>query len=969
MAETLIYVPNRRSARRLAACLFQKLGGGSFIPPDIRPLGDVVDTDTLGASDLAFGDGLPEVSDGHRLGVLTRLILAWQNKTGAETSMVNALRAAQELAGLLDQAALVGDVDWHKLGDLAGANELAQHWQSSIDFLKIVTEAWPDYLADNGLAEPARQRVEIARTIAARWEANPPDHPVIIAGSTGTTPASRLLMEAIAKLPKGLILFEGLERDAQAQAWEAIRQTPSHPQFAFAGTLDAMGLSPEAVASWPGYAETDKQTSRRKLIEEALAPAETTDDWLRRLKMRADPQSPEELTRQALENVFVIEAENEAEEAFAIALKLRETLETPDKTAALVTADAGLAKRVSASLRRWEIDAPTSAGRFLTETRAGSFLFLAAGWMLDPGDPVLLCALLKHEVMTQEDTAVFTQADISQFERTQLRGPRLWHGLDSLQRYIADEGRVRRFYRADEASARIVSWLQTVHAPCVEPLAGPLSGEAFAGLLAGLLQRLSDGEAPSDAARIWADKDGAAIAGLLETLADTGHALGEEPGETHLAILEALADGDLVANETAGHPRIAILGPLEARLQSADLVILGGLNEGSWPGRSGGDAFLPRHFRSRIGLPDPEARVGLAAHDFAQLAGSGEVILSRSKRLSDKPSVASRWLWRLRILASGAVGSMAAADELLALPASTDPLLLARSFHAERQTIQVRSPEPRPPKEARKRDFSVTQVGAMIRDPYSVYAGKILELETFDPLDAEIGPPQLGTAVHKGLELFEADIRNENKNTAANLVGLIETVLKAAGLSELQIRKRHELYLAAAQTYLDWRLPRLADYPHAVIEKKVSQIYNKDGVEIALKGTPDLVEVAKDGSFTVLDFKTGAPKSQKQVSSGLEPQLPLLAALIKQDNTDYAKAQKPADLLYFRFGSNAKASSVADDDPAALGERELQRFLAYVAKYVNDPKTAYLSRPRVYSVTDYGEYDRLARVEEWRPAD
>jgi len=83
---------------------------------------------------------------------------------------------------------------------------------------------------------------------------------------------------------------------------------------------------------------------------------------------------------------------------------MRETLETPGKTAALITPNASLARRTSALLKRWNVTVPPSAGIPLLRTQAGSFLALVLEWALDPGDPVNLCAVLKHPLF-DEDTA------------------------------------------------------------------------------------------------------------------------------------------------------------------------------------------------------------------------------------------------------------------------------------------------------------------------------------------------------------------------------------------------------------------------------------------------------------------------------------------------------------------------------------------------------------------------------------
>src|SRR5690606_40649772 len=96
------------------------------------------------------------------------------------------------------------------------------------------------------------------------------------------------------------------------------------------------------------------------------------------------------------------------------------------------------------------------------------------------------------------------------------------------------------------------------------------------------------------------------------------------------------------------HPRLFIWGPLEARLQHADRIILGGLNEGTWPGDASIDPWLNRPMRAELAIEPPERRIGLAAHDFASGASAGGVVLTRALKVGGAPTVASRWLLRLR---------------------------------------------------------------------------------------------------------------------------------------------------------------------------------------------------------------------------------------------------------------------------------------------------------------------------------
>ena len=161
-------------------------------------------------------------------------------------------------------------------------------------------------------------------------------------------------------------------------------------------------------------------------------------------------------------------------------------------------------------------------------------------------------------------------------------------------------------------------------------------------------QDLAASDEESGEARLWAGEAGEALA---EFLAELSEALGDVPpieGRRWPALLESLLAGRVLRPRYGRHPRLAIWGPLEARLQTADLVILGGLNEGSWPQQVPVDPWFSRPMRRSLGLASPERRIGQAAHDFAQAwCSAPQLMLTRALRVEGAPTVPSRWLLRL----------------------------------------------------------------------------------------------------------------------------------------------------------------------------------------------------------------------------------------------------------------------------------------------------------------------------------
>ena len=430
-------------------------------------------------------------------------------------------------------------------------------------------------------------------------------------------------------------------------------------------------------------------------------------------------------------------------------------------------------------------------------------------------------------------------------------------------------------------------------------------------------------------------------------------------------LFEQLAGDIRVTSDLPSHPRLFIWGPLEARLQSCDRIILSGLNEGTWPEQPGADGFLPRNIRSKIGLPDTEARIGLSAHDFAQLTCNPKVILTRSMRVNDKPAVASRWLWRLRILASGALGSLEETDALL--KAGTAHVLdWVRHQHDAKDNREVFPPAPKPPAHARTEQISVTQVETLIRDPYAFYASTILNLDKLEKIGALLSPISIGTALHEALDGINT--LEKPYVTADTVVTRFSEEMTKVGADELFLAEREAGWSNVSETYLGWMLTRDND----IRDRKFEQSYELDlrikDRDVKLIGRADLVEKKGEEGLVIVDFKTGRPPSNKQVLSGLSPQLPLLGAMASLSDKEGRPTGPPAEFFYIGFGSGGGVQQVMDNrkpvDAAALSEEALQGLKDLLSAFA-DETTPYLSGPRVQFLSAYGDFDQLSRKQEW----
>lgn len=921
LADALVLLPNRRAARGLMDAFARELGGAALLPA-IRPLGDPQaddDPEVWGAGSIA-SEILPPIEPMQRRLTLAALIRARGKAENGVEDPARAIALADELCRLLDSAATVERVAWERLHTLVEEIDLARHWASSARFLDIIAAFWPQHLAELGRSDAAAHGASVRRALAARWRQEQQTRPIVIAGSTGSVATTRELMRVVASLPRGVVVLPGVDTDLEEGSWGVLGD--QHPQHALKETLAVLGVERGQIPLL--CAEATDGRARRALLREALAPPERTADWLARLTAAGGG----EFVQRGAAGIRLLEAANENEEALAIALLLRETLETPGSSAALVTPDASLARRVEAKLARWGVAPAASHGAQLRETDAGRLLALACELAVDAGEPVALAALLKHPrvALVEESEA------LAALEHAALRGPRCYRSLEELAALPALE----RHGRARALVGRVASALSPLKAAMA---LAEITLDRFAEAATQALEALTRYD-------VWQGRDGEAVATLLREAREQGGVLGAlAPWEATRVVLR-LMQGREIAPVSGGDARIAIWGPLEARLQRRDLMILGSLNEGVWPALPGDDPFLSRVMRVKLGLPSPDQRIGLAAHDFAQLASAPNVVLSRSTQRDGAPTLASRWLWRLQTLIKGA-GAEAA------LPRADSYVAYARALDAPRSTRTSKPPRPCPPAGKRLTRISVTQVETLIRDPYAVYARRILGLEALKPVGATAGPAERGSAIHKAIEIFE------DEGESSHLLGLLDQELLRAGVSPERRAAEREWLRASANVLIAWLAQRRNLGANVYREKKGQLALG----EVTLSGIADRIEIGPR-HVSVLDFKTGQPATVKQVQTGLAPQLPLLAAMLARGAFEGVPAAEASELAYWRFGNSDPTPKPLALEAMAEAEAALAALRALLARY-GEAEQPFLSKPRVQLLARYGDYDHLARRKEW----
>jgi len=940
LADTLVFVPTRRAARTLRECFAE--ARGAVLGPRIAALGDTGEEDAFDAA----GDDIaapPVIAPLRRRLVLATLVQRWSARRGEAMPMAQAVAHAGELGRFLDEAIERG-ADLSRLGELA-PQAYAAHWQDVLAFLRIVAEQWPAYLGENGLIEGVARRDARLRRLAARLKADQPETPVIAAGSTGSIPATAELLDIVARLPKGAVVLPGLDTDLDDAAWGAL--DPGHAQYGLRELIDHIGIARGDVASWtPLPGEDPNRCARAHFLAEALRPPPTTDAWRTLADGGAAPFA------NALDGFAVVEADHPREEAGVIALALRGALETPGRTAALVTPDRGLARRVAAELRRWDIDIDDSAGTPLARTPPGALLSLLARAAEGDFAPVPLLALLKHPLASGGMKRIDFLHRVRAFEDAVLRGLRPAPGLDGIATALA---------RAPNAPDALRAWWKRL-AAMLAPFADATNaeGEVALGTLVEAHGRAAEALAATDersGARIlWQGDAGEEAANLMREIAAEAADIAIGDARHYAELFGELARARTVRPAFGRHPRLAILGPLEARLQNFDLVVLGGLNEGTWPAEAATDPWLSRPMRAQFGLEPPERRIGLAAHDFASLAAAPNVLLTRARKENGAPSVPSRWVLRVRSLAKG-------------LGLSTEPaepwLAWVRRLDTRERTPRAARPAPKPPTAARPNALRVTEIETWLRDPYAIYARHVLDLRPRDPIDREPGPKERGTAIHKVLEKFliayPADFPPD---APARLLALGEEEFAREGANAATLALWRPRFARAARWFLDYERARRARIARSFVEC-AGTLAVTDG--FTLTGRADRIDLLRDGTAAILDYKTGGIPSHKQVETLLAPQLPLEAAMLLAGGfADGPAVQSVSELVYVRLtggvpAGQERAVGVAPDAKAAEARAKLA---ARVAQYA-DPATPYPSRAMPFKKDEERDYDHLARVREW----
>jgi ATP-dependent helicase/nuclease subunit B len=963
LGDVRVLLPTRRACRSLQEAFLDVRDGAAMLLPRLQPLGDVDEEEltlSLAGSLAGFGAGYdmdggfpPEMSSLRRQMLLARLIKA---RPDFEQGFDRALELAKALGALMDQI-YTENLALENLVDLV-PDEFADHWQITLEFLKILSEAWPQILNEEGMIDAADRRNRLILALAEYWRENPPDVPVVVAGTTGSIPSTAILLQAVLAMPKGVIILPGLDQGMDDESWDALEE--GHPQYGLKAVLQQLGVERGEVNVWPHVAVDDVVEKRHVLAREIMRPASTSGRWAE----LSQDASGQELLRAAFEDLSLYVCDSEREEAQVVSVLLREALEDQGAKACLVTPDRGLAARVASALRRWGIEVDDSAGSTLLRENLGGFILSVMSVCRGQARPTDVLALAQHPLMSLGLERGDYRAGLSALDQA-LRGARPAVGFEGLAAHIRAHERISDDVRA--AALVFLDALEEVLRPLYELCHGEgyfSFGEVLRVHLA-VCETLNMKVDAADGAALWSGADGQAASGFFAELLQQASMMSDVSVGEYIGALELFMKGVSVRSPYGVHPRVRILGQLEARMIDADVVVLGGLNEGVWPSDAGADPWMSRPMRKNFGLPGLERSIGLAGHDFVQGLCAGNVVITRSKRLGQAPSVPSRWLQRMDavVQAAGLDG-----DAVLGGGAA---LQWVRGFEISESFAPSMRPAPKPPVAVRPRQLSVTKIETWLKDPYSIYAGYVLRLRPLEAVEKEVDAAVRGSLLHDTLERFVAEYPHDMPPNAAHILqGFARDVFKDYSDDEAlwrfmwpRFEKVSHWYEAAEGAWRQKARPVKTEVEGRMNVQTV-------GGRFVLSARADRVDQVIGGGGAIIDYKSGGMFSMRALKGGELPQLPLEGLILAAGGFAGVKPMATEAFGYWVMSGASGVGKIVQVDEGAQGVMDVVRGgLQELVERFDDEDTPYLSLPRADYIPRFNDYLHLARVAEWAALD
>ena len=926
LSYVLFLLPTRRACQSLTEAFLRHHELRPTILPKITPIMDVEEDEIfLTGNAEMLSDLKSKADDMECVLTLTRLILQKAQSEKQNISAGQAYALAQNLKSLMETVKNQ-ELDFNELKDLVAA-EYAEHWQKTLELLKIITQFWPDILAEKGKTDAIDYRQSLLKAQIALWQQNPPTQKIVIAGTTAVYPIIKRLVKAVCELPNGELYLYGLDKCLDEESWKLVGKDENHPQYELKELLDFLQIERNDVENIGKV-----NFEREQLVSEVMRPAATTLKW-HNLAQNGLPIT-------AFDGIKLVSCNDLRQEAVAIAMIIRETLEIPEKTAALVTTDRNLSRRVVSELQKWNINADDSAGQPLHLTPIGIYLRLILE-VLEKNTQAAQIALMKHP---------FTACGMSQrdfnIKRNHLE--LVMRGEEDITKEIQELG--------DEFWRRIQPLKDLYERPSVN------LKEMFITHLE-VAQSLADTDDKKGEQIIWRRDDGHIATDFTESFLQYCDIIGQIKTNDYAGLLSKILAGYSVRKVYGLHPRVKILGPIEARLACYDVMIVGEVNEGNWPNMPTADMWMSRPMKKDFGLPSPERSIGVAAADFAHLLNAPKVYLTRAEKVDDTPTNKSRWWLRFETVLKANFSDDIKRCEFLY---DKKYASLAREIDRQGQYQPIKPPHPRPPLEMRPRELSATNIEILRRDPYTIFAKYILKLFPLDELDQEAQAYDFGNLVHKVLQIFN----NKHKHIFPD--NALDELLKI-GQDEFAAAK------VSSEQYAFW-YPRFVKAMEWIVEKEkiyrpdIATVHNEisgsinlpvDGRNFVIKAKADRVDETKDGYLNIIDYKTGHGRTCQEMETAKAPQLPIEALIAEAGGYEEVPAKKVSSLRYWTFEKETATNAEQTATAMAKTEDSLRNLI----RAFDDESRAYLARPVPSKQQIYTDYEHLSRFLEWAVKD
>ena len=966
LSKVTVWVPSQRAVKSLREALMaeaHKQRKQGLLLPEIRAmhLGEE-DAELLAFDPALSGElALNPVPDIARLLYLARQVQYWQSITDGRHHIGRAYESAVSLKKLSDRMKTYG-ISFEQLKNLA-PKDMATHWEKNIAFLKIVLEHYPNWLEESGTHDPAECRKKLLEAQAITYTKTAPKGAVYLAGFTDTVPAGRALMRAILAHENGRMVVQGM--DVAAMTSER-GLPPTHPQYGLKELLQKLEISAEDFTHVK--ATTPQAKGREQLLKQVMLPEGQTEDWLKN-------KAPDE----AFNGVDYIPAASPREEADAIALMMRETLETPDKTAALVTTDRRLASQVADRLKYWDITVNDSAGEGLLRRPAGSFFTLVSAVAASRFAPLTLAQLFAHPLTYLGYSKSDFKRKAHRFEALLLRGPTPDSGLEGLHERLREVAHDRELTDEDtQPLQEMLGQLATTFKPFLER--GKASLKQWVSAHLEVAQTLANDETLTRKDSFLEQEDGEALYTCLQNLM---HGHNDSDGMSlsdYQQWLEAFLGQVEVREKYAQHPRLFIWGPLEARLQTADKIIIGGMNEGTWPNAIKPDPWLNREMAAELKLPPMDMATGLNAHDFSSLFANPDVTLTRAVKDGGTPTLPSRYLLRLE-----ALYQLRSEESLHSFMRSGGKwIMMARKWATHLTKPAEATPQPiaQTSVEVVPTELSASSVRTLMTCPYQLYGQKVLKLQPLDPFDQAPDAADKGNLIHDILEAFFVGEKAWGQPVTQDALADAEKHL-------IKIAEEKFTSISSPASRALW----LSRFRHAAKQFVAQEAQNHEQgrafwlaerrgqmniAKALVHARADRIDRTPNGAV-LMDYKTGQTANTSAINSARDPQLAIEALLLKNgkyffegetvnalSGVELWKVGGTGDSGYARAVNYTHGQRNADPD--ALAEKA-EQGLTRLVNYYHEDNAPFKAYADPLAQCQYCDFAGICRRHEWQKDD